>query len=156
MRLDEQSLQRWGERIGDTTGTPIVLGLRGPLGAGKSVLARAIGSGAGVQDSMPSPSFNLLFRYSAASGRELVHIDLYRLESPDELWELGWQQLGAENEIVVVEWPERAEELMPPDHWVIDLAVAAENPELRDIGVRRVGSPPELPGFPMSVSGFGT
>ena len=153
MRLDEASLARWGERIGEAVETPVVLGLEGSLGAGKSVLARAIGKGAGVRVAMPSPTFNLLFRYPARPGREVVHLDLYRVASPDELWELGWESLGAEHEIVIVEWPERARSLMPTDHWLIDLSVTPDNLDLRDVAVRRVGAPSELPGFPMSVAG---
>ncbi len=152
MRLDEASLARWGERIGETVETPVVLGLQGELGAGKSVLARAIGKGAGVRAAMPSPSFNLLFRYPARLGKEVVHLDLYRVAAPEELWELGWQSLGADQEIVIVEWPERAESLMPPDHWLIELTTTPGESELRDIAVRRVGSPPDLAAFPMSVS----
>ena len=100
---------------------------------------------------MPSPSFNLVFRYEADEGLEVVHLDLYRIESPDDLWELGWNELGAENEIIIVEWPEQAHELMPPDHWLIHLTVVAENIALREVGVRKVGSPKnELPAFPIS------
>ncbi len=153
MRLDEASLARWGERIGETVDTPVVLGLQGELGAGKSVLARAIGKGAGVRAAMPSPSFNLLFRYPARPGREVVHLDLYRVAAPDELWELGWQGLGADQEIVIVEWPERADSLMPADHWLIELSATPGKSELRDVAVRRVGVPPDLAGFPMSVAG---
>lgn len=153
MRLDEPSLARWGERIGETLDTPAFIGLRGPLGAGKSVLARAIGLGLGVSQPMPSPSFNLLFRYSAGMGLEVVHMDLYRLESPDELWELGWEELGQPNEIVLVEWPERAGDLLPADHWIIELTPPPGKPLLRDIRVTRVGSPPELVGFPMQLTG---
>ncbi len=152
MRLDEASLARWGERIGETVETPVVLGLQGALGAGKSVLARAIGKGAGVSAAMPSPSFNLVFRYPAGLGREVVHLDLYRVAAPDELWELGWQSFGAEHEIVIVEWPERADSLMPPDHWLIELSNTPGKSELRDVAVRRVGAPPDLAAFPMSVS----
>ena len=129
-----------------------MLGLVGSLGAGKSVLARAIGEGAGVQVAMPSPSFNLVFRYEAAGGREVVHLDLYRIESPDDLWELGWNELGAENEIIIVEWPEQARALMPPDHWLIHLTVVSGSIELRDVRVQKVGSPNELVAFPISSS----
>ena len=129
-----------------------MLGLVGSLGAGKSVLARAIGEGAGVQVAMPSPSFNLVFRYEADGGREVVHLDLYRIESPDDLWELGWNELGAENEIVIVEWPEQARALMPPDHWLIHLTVLSGSIELRDVRVQKVGSPNELVAFPISSS----
>lgn len=155
MRLDEAALQRWGERVGETLATPAVLALKGPLGAGKSVLARAVGAGAGVEQAMPSPSFNLLFRYPAAAGVEVVHMDLYRLTAPDELWELGWGDLGAEHELLLVEWPERAGDLMPPDHWVIELSIPPGKPAYRDVAVRRVGRPPELASFPLSVHAGG-
>jgi tRNA threonylcarbamoyladenosine biosynthesis protein TsaE len=152
VRLDEIEVERWGERIGETVDPPVVIALEGPLGAGKSVLARAIGRGAGVTETMPSPSYNLLLRYSTPSGREVVHLDLYRIAAADELWELGWSQLGAATEIVLIEWPERATDLMPSDHWVIELRVPGDDSLARDIEVRRVGSPPALAGFPMSVS----
>lgn len=152
MRMDEAELQRWGLRIGALIETPVLIGLSGPLGAGKSVLARAIGAGAGVEQAMPSPSYNLAFRYPTPSGREVVHFDLHRISSPDEVWELGWEQLGAENELVVVEWPERAADRLPPDHWLIELSVPEDRLELRDVTVDRVGSPPALPSFPISVS----
>jgi tRNA threonylcarbamoyladenosine biosynthesis protein TsaE len=152
MRLDEAALVRWGASIGASVTPPDLIGLSGPLGAGKSVLARAIGAGAGVSDRMPSPSDTLLQRYEGAEGRCVVHLDLYRIESPDELHELGWTQLGEPDEIVLVEWPERAGDLLPPDHWLIEIEVPDGAPLLRDIEVHRVGAPSELAGFPMSVS----
>lgn len=99
----------------------MILTLRGDLGAGKSVLARAIAQGAGVTSSMPSPTFNLLFQYETARGVTVSHLDLYRLEDPDEVWELGWRELGTGNELVLIEWPERAEELLPTRRWDITL-----------------------------------
>lgn len=152
MRLDERGLERWGERIGASVEAPVVIALEGRLGAGKSVLARAIGRGAGVDVAMPSPSYNLLLRYPTSAGVDVVHIDLYRIASTDELWELGWSQLGEGAEIVLVEWAERAADFMPDDHWVIGLGVPEHELLLRDVEVRRVGRPPELPPFPMSVS----
>ena len=152
MRLKERDLERWGERIGSTVRAPVVIALEGRLGAGKSVLARAIGRGAGVDIAMPSPSYNLLFRYTTPAGIDVVHIDLYRIGATDELWELGWAQLGEGPEIVLVEWAERAETFMPDNYWVIRLTVPDDEPLLRDVEVCRVGLPPELPPFPMSVS----
>ena len=151
MRLSEAELRQWGRRIGETLEAPCVLALSGPLGAGKSVLARAIGAGAGVKEVMPSPTYTLVQRYPADDGRYLVHLDLYRIESPDELWELGWAQLPGEDDIVVIEWPERAGELLPRDHWLIHLATPVSQPELRDVEAERVGTPPVLTPFPMSV-----
>lgn len=152
MRLDEQGLEQWGERIGSMVAVPVLIALEGQLGAGKSVLARAVGRGAGVDVSMPSPSYNLLLRYDTPGDVAVVHMDLYRIEDSEELWELGWSQLGADNEIVLVEWPERAGEFMPKDYWLIRLLVPDDEPRQRDVEVIRVGSPPELPPFPLSVS----
>ena len=144
-RLTEPALIEWGERIGRETPAPVVLALRGPLGAGKSVLARAIARGAGVVGFLPSPTFNLLFRYRGTAA-DVVHMDLYRIHDPDELKELAWDELGAEQEIILIEWPERAGGLLPADRWEIELGVAEDEPDLRRVRVRRVGSPPPLPG----------
>lgn len=152
MRLDEQGLEQWGEQIGRAVRAPVFIGLHGPLGAGKSVLARSIGRGAGVDEPMPSPSYNLLLRYGTDAGVDVVHVDLYRIRSPDELWELGWVDLGQGLEIVLVEWPERAAEFLPADRWSIGLSPAQDVAGLREVEVRRIGDPPELPAFPMSVS----
>jgi tRNA threonylcarbamoyladenosine biosynthesis protein TsaE len=131
---------------------PIVLALAGPLGVGKSVLARAIGEGAGVREPMPSPTFTLLQRYRASRGRQVVHLDLYRLASPDELWELGWTQLPGDDDIVLIEWPERAAGLLPADHWVITLSLPADRPELRSVEIGSVGEPRELRPLPLAAA----
>jgi tRNA threonylcarbamoyladenosine biosynthesis protein TsaE len=144
--LTEEQLVAWGRRIGRTVATPVFLALRGDLGAGKSVLARAIARGAGVTSPMPSPTFNLVFRYGGA-GRNVSHLDLYRLEDPEEVWELGWRELGAEDEIVIVEWPERAEPLLPPDRWDVQLRPGPDA-SLRDVRAQPCGAAPPLPDLP--------
>ena len=128
------------------------IALSGELGAGKSVLARAIGAGAGVTEAMPSPSYTLVHRYEGSRGRQVVHLDLYRIDSPDELWELGWGHLGDAGEIVLLEWPERAGGLLAVDHWRIRLDVPDGSPLLREVEVDRFGAPPLLAPFPMSIS----
>ena len=152
MRLTEAELRQWGRRLGESLEVPIVLALAGPLGAGKSVLARAIGEGAGVREPMPSPTFTLLQRYLASRGREVVHLDLYRLASSDELWELGWVQIPGDDDIVLIEWPDRAEGLLPPDHWVITLSLPLDQPELRSVEIRTVGEPRELGPLPLAAT----
>lgn len=156
MRVDQARLEVWGRAIGAGVRTPVTIALVGPLGAGKSVLARAIGAGAGVVDPMPSPSYNLLFQYEASKGRRVVHLDLYRLDSPDELWELGWASLGERDEIVLVEWPERAEGSMPADHWVVELRPVEGQSTLREVVVDRAGRPTDLPPFPAQLTSDGS
>ncbi|MCI0433104.1 MAG: tRNA (adenosine(37)-N6)-threonylcarbamoyltransferase complex ATPase subunit type 1 TsaE [Gemmatimonadetes bacterium] len=144
MILDEAGLVRWGERIGRETSRPLFLALRGELGAGKSVLARAIARGAGVRAPMPSPTFNLLYRYDADRGR-VFHIDLYRLDSPDEVWQLGWRELGEAGDIVLVEWPERVESLLPEPRWDVRLVAAEPGSLVRHVRIEPHGRPPPLP-----------
>lgn len=146
--LDEARVEAWGRRIGREVQTPVVLALSGELGAGKSVLARAVARGAGVRGSIPSPTFNLVFHYPTARDATVVHLDLYRLEDPEELWELGWGELGQDPEIVLVEWPERAGSHLPEPRWDISLAAEEGELELRTIRVRAVGTPPTLPDLP--------
>ena len=95
---------------------------------------------------MPSPTFNLLFHYLAPRA-EIFHFDLYRLNSASEVWELGWSELGAGRQIVLIEWPERAEELLPEDRWDITLAMSDQSPDLRDLRAVRRGAAPALPGL---------
>jgi tRNA A37 threonylcarbamoyladenosine biosynthesis protein TsaE len=82
-------------------------------------------------------------------------MDLYRIESADELWELGWEELGSASEIALVEWPERAGELLPEDRWEIELVVPKGGGKLREVAVFRFGRPPHLPGFPVSLEDAG-
>lgn len=121
-----------------------MLALRGELGAGKSVLARAVARGAGVQGAMPSPTFNLLFRYETPRGITVSHLDLYRLENAEEVWELGWRELADGNEIVMIEWPERAEHLLPPRRWDINIEPGSSD-ETRVITAAPRNEPPPLP-----------
>ena len=145
MTLDRAQLEQWGERIGAAVRTPVFFALRGDLGAGKSVLARAIARGAGVRALMPSPTFNLLFRYPTARGIDVVHLDLYRLERAADVRELGWRELGLDHELVLVEWPERAEALLPSDRWDIVLDRAGE--DTRHVSARPHGNASPIP-FP--------
>jgi tRNA threonylcarbamoyladenosine biosynthesis protein TsaE len=142
--LTEEALERWGRRIGAEARTPLVIALRGDLGAGKSTLARAVAHGAGVEGDVPSPTFNLVFRYDTPRGVQVQHLDLYRLEDPDEVWELGWQELGAPDELVLIEWPQRAEALLPAPRWEVEIEDEGD-PDRRRVSARPVGDPPPLP-----------
>jgi tRNA threonylcarbamoyladenosine biosynthesis protein TsaE len=141
--LSEPELVAWGERIGREARLPLVLALHGDLGAGKSTLARGVARGLGVQGAIPSPTFNLMFRYPTSSGT-LVHLDLYRIESPQEVWDLGWADLPAPDELVLIEWPARAEELLPEPRWDLVLEETADG-TAREIVAAPVGNPPALP-----------
>ena len=82
--------------------------LEGDLGAGKSVLARGIARGMGVEGPMPSPTFTLMIPYEVG-GRRLYHFDLYRLADPDEYYAAGLDEFVGGDGVAVIEWPGMAE-----------------------------------------------
>lgn len=87
--------------------------LEGPIGAGKSHLARAfIRARLGRMEEVPSPTFTLVQVYEA-DGAEIWHADLYRLTHPDEVWELGLNE-AFDRAISLVEWPDRLGGHLPP------------------------------------------
>ncbi|HEU4558697.1 MAG TPA: tRNA (adenosine(37)-N6)-threonylcarbamoyltransferase complex ATPase subunit type 1 TsaE [Longimicrobium sp.] len=142
--LTEEQMRAWGERIGREAQTPLIIALRGDLGAGKSTLARAIAHGAGVEGDVPSPTFNLVFRYETPRGLQVAHLDLYRLESPDEVWELGWDELGGPDDLVLIEWPQRAEALLPAPRWEVEIEDFGD-PSVRRVEAHPIGDPLPLP-----------
>ena len=103
-----------------------VIGLQGELGAGKTSFARAfiraLGSG---QEEVPSPTFTLVEIYAFAGKPPVWHFDLYRLETPEEVWELGIEDALSEG-ISLIEWPERLGPLLPPEHLLLALAQGRE------------------------------
>ncbi len=99
--------------------------LEGPLGAGKTELARALLralTGDAALD-VPSPSYTLVQSYDTPRG-PLAHFDLWRLDGPADLAELGWDE--AREGIVLVEWPDRLGALRPADALTLRLAPEAE------------------------------
>jgi len=99
--------------------------LDGPIGAGKSHLARAlIRARLGRPEDVPSPTFTLVQVYEAA-GVDIWHADLYRLSHPDEVLELGLADAFGQA-ICLVEWPDRLGALAPPDSLRLSLSMAGD------------------------------
>ena len=89
-----------------------VVFFQGDLGAGKTTLIKGILQGLGYQDVVTSPTYTLLQPYSTERF-EVLHFDLYRLKSPDELEMLGIRDLVDGQNLIFVEWPERGQGILP-------------------------------------------
>jgi tRNA threonylcarbamoyladenosine biosynthesis protein TsaE len=111
---------RLGERLGRLLRGGEVLCLEGNLGAGKTCLAQGIGRGWGAADELTSPTFTLIHELRRAQDKaRLYHVDLYRIEKETEAWMLGLTDLMDSTASVLIEWPERALALLPPDRlWI--------------------------------------
>jgi tRNA threonylcarbamoyladenosine biosynthesis protein TsaE len=146
---------RLGRRLGEALRPGDLVVLSGDLGAGKTFLARSLCRGAGVDPTEPvtSPTFTLVHEHR---GRLLVaHADLYRLEAPEDLGQLGLRELRAEGAALVVEWGEPFADQLGGDALFVAIATPPDAPRtarLTATGVRSaallaaalpgVGSPP--------------
>jgi len=128
--MSESELVEWGELLGADSHPRLVIALTGELGAGKTTLAQAICRGYGVTEPVTSPTYALVHEY-AAPRSPVFHIDLYRMERKEDLEQIGWSDIIDSNALVIVEWPERAGELLPAGHLPIALDYAPGKPDLR-------------------------
>ncbi|MFM8819802.1 MAG: tRNA (adenosine(37)-N6)-threonylcarbamoyltransferase complex ATPase subunit type 1 TsaE [Phenylobacterium sp.] len=119
----EADTEALGKRIARLLKSGEALCLSGPLGAGKSCLARAlIRALTTPEEEAPSPTFTLVQTY-AGPEFEIAHFDLFRLEAPEEAWEIGLEE-ALDQGAVLIEWPERLEGRLPPDRLDLDLRVS--------------------------------
>lgn len=116
---------------------PALIFLHGPLGAGKSVFARQlIRTLAGDPHlDVPSPTFTLVQTYDTPAA-SLWHFDLYRLKDPEEIYELGWEEV-LDGNIVLVEWPERLGALAPANALHVTITPVHGAPEKRMIEIKQ-------------------
>ncbi|MCK5411444.1 MAG: tRNA (adenosine(37)-N6)-threonylcarbamoyltransferase complex ATPase subunit type 1 TsaE [Gemmatimonadetes bacterium] len=143
--VDEEELVLWGAELGRVAASSdTFVALYGALGSGKSTLVRSACRAAGVEGPVPSPTFTLVNRHALPDGRYVHHVDLYRIESADQVWELGWEELVSGPGPVFVEWAERAAALLPRDRWDVRLGFVDE-PLLRRVQACPYGDAPELP-----------
>ncbi len=103
----EGETSAFGRFLGAQLQRPVTILLQGDLGAGKSVIARALARGLDVPENVPitSPTFTLMNQYSARL--ELYHFDLYRLADAEELTEIGFDDYAYGKGVALIEWPER-------------------------------------------------
>jgi tRNA threonylcarbamoyladenosine biosynthesis protein TsaE len=103
---------RWAEQFTRSLQAGAVIALTGELGAGKTVIAKGIGRGLGVQDEIISPTFNYLLEYQGAQFA-LYHADLYRIENSRVFEALGFMEYFEKSGVFLIEWAERVANILP-------------------------------------------
>src|SRR5207249_9263871 len=123
---DLAATEAFGRRLGGLLFPGAVVALVGPLGAGKTHLARAIAAGLGVPDPrvVTSPTFVLIQEY--AGRLPVYHFDAYRLRGEGEFFDLGAHEYFDGGGVCLVEWADRVRGCLPPEHLRVELTVTGE------------------------------
>ena len=123
--LDESETQALARSLAKLFKNGEQIALKGDLGTGKTVFARAfIQALCGLDTEVPSPTFTLLQIYDTENGGEIFHFDLYRIENADEAIELNIDDAFTDG-ISLIEWPERLGSLLPRGHLEITLSYSS-------------------------------
>jgi len=119
----EADTEAIGRAIGLAGRAGDVVGLVGPLGAGKTRLVKGIASGLAVAENneVKSPTFVIIREH--AGRLRIFHIDAYRLSGPAELWSLGLEEMLSQAGLIVVEWAEHVADSLPVDRLTVELAI---------------------------------
>jgi tRNA threonylcarbamoyladenosine biosynthesis protein TsaE len=134
----ELATEALGRAIGQAAQPGDVVALVGDLGAGKTRLARGIAEGLGVDEPVTSPTFILVAEYRTARGFPLYHADCYRFEQATvEAMDIGLDELMSDGGVCVVEWADRIQALLPPDHLLVTLT--ATGPDERRLEFNPTG-----------------
>ena len=109
---DQEQQEQLGARLADCSPATLIVYLKGDLGAGKTTLVRGYLRGLGYRGTVKSPTYTLMEPYRI-DGKSVCHLDLYRLADAEELEYLGIRDLLQEETVLLIEWPERGEGVLP-------------------------------------------
>ena len=115
-----EETEQLGEQLGRTLRPGSVVAYRGDLGMGKTAFTRGLARGLGCTCRVTSPTFTIVNEYSGALP--LFHFDMYRLDSSDELFDIGWEDYLSRGGVCAVEWAERVEDALPDDALWVSIA----------------------------------
>ena len=124
----ESGVENVGRKLATVIRPRDVITLSGPLGAGKTTLARGLIREFCGENYAPSPTFTLVENYANADA-ELFHFDLYRLQNENEVWELGLED-ALEYGICLIEWPEKIGDILPNERLEISISVESNQRRL--------------------------
>ncbi|MDR1681235.1 MAG: tRNA (adenosine(37)-N6)-threonylcarbamoyltransferase complex ATPase subunit type 1 TsaE [Prevotellaceae bacterium] len=113
-----------------------VVAFHGPMGAGKTTLIKALCNVLGVRDTVVSPSFALINEYRDANGCPIYHFDFYRINSPAEAYDLGYEEYFYSGNLCLIEWPEKIAGLLPPQ--TLHLYIEVTEHEQRTVLVENI------------------
>ena len=121
----EQETEKVGEEFAKNLKGGEVIAMYGDLGAGKTAFVRGMARGLGLNCTVSSPTFTIVNEYTG--DRELIHFDMYRLSSADELFDIGWEDYLNRGAICAVEWSENVEDAFFGDEIKVIIEKTGDN-----------------------------
>ncbi len=123
-----------GRGLGESAKSGDIFLLDGDLGVGKTVFAKGVAAGLGIDEPVVSPTFTIVHEYE---GRlPLYHFDVYRIADPDEMYEIGFDEYLYGDGVCLIEWPSQVEELLPEEAVRITIEKDMKNgPDYRRITI---------------------
>ncbi len=115
----EQETEEIGARFAADLPAGSVVAMYGTLGAGKTAFVRGMARGMGIDAHVSSPTFTIVNEYPGP--RELIHFDMYRLSSPDELFDIGWEDYLNRGAVCAVEWSENVRDAFYGDEITVTI-----------------------------------
>lgn len=128
----EAETENIGERYAASVGNGTVIAMYGDLGAGKTAFVRGLARGMGLNCRVSSPTFTIVNEY--IGDRELIHFDMYRLDSADELFDIGWEDYLARGAVCAVEWSEKVEDAFCGDEVILRIEKLSDTERRITIG----------------------
>ena len=110
-----EQLNSIAKQILDHTSTHTKFAFYGEMGVGKTTLIKALSLQLGVTDVVSSPTFSIVNEYQADEYTKIYHFDFYRLETEEEAYDMGYEEYFFQNDLCLIEWPEKIEGLIPED-----------------------------------------
>lgn len=133
-----EDMIRLGVQIGRHLSEGTVVGLTGPLGAGKTTIARGIAEGLEIAEGyiVSSPTYTIMQVYPC-SNLELYHLDLYRISGIEDLDSTGYRDASGKGKVLIVEWPDKEPSVLPEENLQIRIRYAEDG---RDVSILATGS----------------
>lgn len=133
-----EEMLAFGRQIGASLNGGEVIELIGDVGAGKTTFVKGLATGMGITEAVQSPSFTINRIYDAPQGLRLAHYDFYRLDDPGIMGDELDEMLADKQSVVVIEWAQAVEQLLPTDKLVLTITAPSETE--RHVDAQATGS----------------